>query len=268
MLTYIKNQAIFSGILTSLFYAGSLVIETPSANAAGLSLISCEAVISLGDVLQNGCSFQMTNNGLGEEDTPFEFPPGSGKSASDFNLSGNPALDGPDLEAELGFIPGALSPDLFVQLQHGSAGQFRVTNETDYYLNLTLNWKFESTEPDIAPFDPIPGLPGDFGSFFDFYDALLEDENNSIKELARADSSSPRLFEGTIDLGRLGPGETYISNRFINGAWNNNTITSVADIEFVAVHVPEPMTILGSAAALGFGASFRRKKLRKKNKDV
>ena len=267
MLTSFKNRAILSGILTSLVCAGSLVIETRTANAAGLSPISCDAVIRLGDVLQNDCLFQMTNNGLGEEDTPFDFPPGSGQSSPDFNLSGNPALDGPDLEAELGLIPGALSPDLFVQLQHGSASQIRVTNENDRSVNLKLKWKFESSEPNLDPFDPIPGLPDDFGSFFVFYDALLElGGNHSITELARADSSSSEIFEGTIDLGRLNSGESYLSNTFLIGAWNNNTITSVADIELVATPVPEPITLLGSAAALGFGASFQRKKSRKKNK--
>lgn len=133
MLNLLANKTNLALTLTSLIYGGSLVINSVSVNAASNLSISCEALITLGDILQDGCSFQMTTNALQQEGTVFEFPPGSGQSAADdiFNISGNPALNIFDLETELGLFSGELNPSFFVQAQQGSAGQLGITNTSN-----------------------------------------------------------------------------------------------------------------------------------------
>ena len=262
MLSSIKNTAIFSYTLASLLCAGSLVVETPSANATNvlLSGISCETLIALGDVVQDGCSFQLTTNALEEEDTFFEFPPGSGQSAPDRNLSGNPALDAPDLEAASGLESGALSFSLFEQAQQGSILQARINNVSDRKLDILVSWNFKSAEPFVASPGSIPGLPDDFGSFFNFYDAVLEiDGNNEIVELARADSSSISVSSGTINFS-LSPGSSQTLDRLGIVEFNNNTITSQVDITVEAV--PEPSAYLGVITSMAIIFGLRRKSSR------
>ena len=277
MLTSIKNKANLSFALTSLIYAGTLVFETTSANAASLPYISCEASIVLGDVVQDGCSSQMTTDALNNENTPFEEPPGTGQSAPDevFNLSGNPALDASELEAELGLMPGALSPSLFVQAQHGSAVKFRINNISDKPLAVTINWILESTEPNIAPPNSIPGLPDDFDSFFNYYDALLTiDENGEITELARTNPSQSQLTppeiqpsssfilvdQGRVTINsRLAPMEFLETPAFVLAEYNGDSIPSKSPLEVVATPVPEPSVFLGIVTTLGLILGFKRK---------
>ncbi|MBW4614809.1 MAG: PEP-CTERM sorting domain-containing protein [Desmonostoc vinosum HA7617-LM4] len=216
-----------STLSVSIVTLASLGITTSPSEAASVDFSTWE---KFGDVLpQPGLVF-LTNDAIQQDDDP--------KPSGFYNVSGQPAGEAspnPDLQAFLGLGDSAL--DIDGQAFEGSAIKSLVTVEDGG--KFSFDWSFSTQET----------VNKDFGFFF---------VNNRVFKLADYTNASfansytynfRKAGTYTIGFGVVDIDDYTTSSTFLLTKANLET-------------VPEPLTILGSLTALGFGVGMRR--LRKK----
>lgn len=232
--TFIKHSTFKLG-LVSLASLGSLAMTTASAHAVQVDFSSWQ---QFGDVTTPALDrANLSNNALQNEDSSEDI---------NFNYSGNPAGQArplPDLQDFLSLAPDAL--DIEGYALEGSAIKNTLTVAAGDVLR--FNWNFRTNET----------------SYNDFAFFLVNSTLIKLADFTNAtQASSPFIQETGINSYTFSTPGTYTLTFGVVDVDDYGT-TSALEVSNARLEpVPEPVNILGSLTALGFGVTMRR--LRKK----
>lgn len=236
-----SNFKSFSSRLLGIFsfFASSSLVFTNPAQAVSVNLGSWTTV---GDVnaIGNQADFSTASS-----TTADDFP----QAAGTFNYSGNnPVAGGGAIETAVGVNPGELDNDFFDVATEGSAIASNLNVRKGD--RLIFDWNF---------------LTNDIFSDYAFFVAngvitRLADVSDASNSSSFFDSETgTRTFSYTFANDgnfQVGIGVTDI------GDFNSTSALQISNAQIEPV--PEPLTILGTTVAAGFGVMFRRKRSKKK----
>ncbi|MBJ7900444.1 MAG: PEP-CTERM sorting domain-containing protein [Cyanobacteria bacterium RI_101] len=141
------------------------------------------------------------------------------------------------------------------------------TNQTIWFDPPVDNYEFEVLSgPLFTSVNLPPGLGGGAGN--NFYDIFLDDGgscDNFVTSIGTAESGIPFAFPGAVPcfavtgLTSLQSGDPFVVGLTFDST-GLVTLTKTPQV------VPEPMTLLGAAVAMGFGAQFKRKRSNSQDK--
>jgi len=234
MYTFLKNSLLTS---TASLFLGSFVLSNPSQAA------SVNFTDSLGDVTNNGGQTSLTNAFDGSDDT-----------SVNYNVSGNTPGSADDLESFLGVTSGSLG----IEAIEGSA--VKTTLAASAGDVFSFDWVFRTNEA--------------VGSNFNDYAFVTI--GSQVFNLANITNAT---IPGSTLGSNLNPYLRQTNNNTFSYTFNTggtyNVGIGVVDVNDVITSsglsvrnantqpVPEPLTILGSAIAAGFGVVLKRKQAKK-----
>ncbi|MGB6295514.1 MAG: PEP-CTERM sorting domain-containing protein [Rivularia sp. (in: cyanobacteria)] len=235
-----SNFKRFSSRLLGIFSfltSTSLVFANP-AQAISINLGSWSEV---GDVEFSGNQANISTASSTAQD---DFP----QPAGTFNYSGNnPVIAGTPLETAVGLNPGDLDNDLFNAATEGSAITTNLNVRQGDRLSFDWNYLTNDSFDDYAFFV----ANGVITRLADVSNALNSSTNFNLETGTRtfnytfANAGNYQVGIGVVDI----------------GDFNSTSALQITNAQ--TEPVPEPLTILGTAVAGGFGVMLRRKRSKK-----
>jgi hypothetical protein len=248
--TNMKNSIKVLNVLTW----ASLILSSP---AQAFSLNFDNSWEKFGDVeVVNPSKANLSTDGLVFDDTDL------GANNGDFNYSGNPA-------ASVGFVSPNLAEFLGINASKLDVGGYAYEGSA---IKKTINvnagdvlkfaWNFQTNETALAT-DPWRG------SFIDYSFFLVDGQLNKLADINNANAKLGSIFDQETG---LKPYEYKFNN---TGTYtvalgvvdiNDYNVSSALSLENIRVEkayavpepVPEPMTMLGTGVALGFGVLLKK----------
>lgn len=186
----------------------------------------------------------LSTNALKNDDFP--------SADSNFNFSNNPAIDSQNLELNLGLPPQSLdpAPNNLISAFEGSGlqQQYIFSEETIF----SFNWTFLTNEQPSFDYNDYAFIA------LDGQIQTLANTNNSIT-LIPPNSGFSRGLSGMYTQ-TLSPGMYNIALGVVDvGSFDVTSALQVRNAQLSSQAVPEPISILGSLIALGFGGILKRK---------
>ena len=231
----------------------TLILSTP---AQAVNINFDNSWEKFGDVeVVNPSQANLSTDGLFDDDADLN------ANSGDFNYSGNPAgqvgFVSPDLTEFLGIDADALDMGGFAFEGSAIKRTFNV-NAGD---KLKFAWNFRTNETALAT-DPFRG------SFVDYSFFLVNDQITKLADINNATVNSASIFDQETGMQNYqytfnNAGSYTVALGLVD--IDDFAVTSALSVENVNVKpVPEPMTILGTGVALGFGFLFKKGRSRRK----
>jgi len=238
----IKHSTLVTGFL-SLLSLGSLVLTHPS-NAATINSIDLDFTNweTFGDVVTHPNQAQLTNafsSGFDDLDNL--------GNPQNFNVSGNDPIFAFDLEFELGLADGSLGFD------SGETSAIKRTFTVQSGEVLRFKWNFLTNHNTASNRNDYAFVAIDSSI------VRLADTNSSLSSPGKNGFSQQTGFK-TFSHTFTTSGEFTIAIGVTDVV--DDTTTSALTVE--PVPIPEPLTILGSVTALGFGTLLKREYSKKR----
>lgn len=232
----------FSKLTVSLVSAlsFSVVVINP---ASAVSVDFTTGTTSFGDVMTAAGGASISTNALSNDDV------GSAKPDSKFNYSSKAAIDSTALESNLGLAIATLDPNPSGYITATEGSGLRKTFNFSVPTTFSFDWKFLTNEPTVAPlndyaFITINGSKTNLASVTG--SSLTASGTDYARETSGSFSQTLNSGSYAIDFGVVDVVD-----------YNNSSSLQVTNAQTQAV--PEPISILASGMALGFGAILKRK---------
>lgn len=232
-----SKSSVFKAGFISLIALASLGLVEP-AKAVTIDFTD-SSWNNFGDVSSNANGgVSMSTNALFDDD----FPNGD----SDYNFSGNAAVESPDLENNLGVTPDIAATE--------GSGTRNTTISFSKEATLTFDWIFRTNE-NPGGLDSVK--PENDYAFISIngVETILADIGGSSFSASGSNYANEVSgnFTTTLAAGNYDIAFGVIDREDFNRS--SALIVSNADAE----EVPEPLTILGSVVAIAFGVKFKQK---------
>lgn len=236
-----SKSSVFKAGFVSLIALASLGLVEP-AKAATIDFTS-SSWNNFGDVSPNANGgVSMSTNALLDDDFP--------NADSDYNFSGNAAVESPNLENNLGVTPDIAATE--------GSGTRNTTISFSKEATFTFDWTFQTNENPGGLDSVKPENDYAFISINGMQTILADIAGSSFSPSAsNYGNEVSGTFTTTLAAGNYDIAFGVVDREDFNRS--SALIVSNADAE----EVPEPLTILGSVAAIAFGVKFKQKRSHK-----